>query len=38
MSVNLLECFGDSNLITSQVSGTYDVVDPNMIVYLRAVD
>ena len=38
MSASQLHCFGDSDLIASQVSGTCDAVDPNMIAYRRAVD
>jgi ribonuclease HI len=38
MTINRLECFGDSNLVSRQVSSTCDAVDPDMISYRRAVD
>jgi ribonuclease HI len=38
MSVNRLRCFGNSNLVASQVSGTCDASDPTMIKYRRAID
>ncbi|KAM0855129.1 hypothetical protein ACQ4PT_049978 [Festuca glaucescens] len=33
-----LHCFGDSDLVASQTSGTCDATDPNMIAYRKAVD
>src|SRR4051812_35787658 len=38
MAVSRLRCFGDSDLVASQVMGTCDATDPNMIAYRRAVD
>ena len=38
MGVSRLRCFGDSDLVASQVMGTCDATDPNMIAYRRAVD
>ena len=38
MSVSRLHCYGDFDLIASQVYGTCDATDPNMIAYRRAVD
>src|SRR3954467_10705404 len=38
MAVSRLRCFGDSDLVASQVLGTCDATDPNMIAYRRAVD
>jgi hypothetical protein len=38
MSVNRFCCFGNSDLVASEVSGTCDATDPNMIAYHRTVD
>ncbi|KAM0850427.1 hypothetical protein ACQ4PT_053095 [Festuca glaucescens] len=38
MGATRLRCFGDSDLIASQTSGTCDATDANMIAYKRAVD
>ncbi|KAM0831546.1 hypothetical protein ACQ4PT_065462 [Festuca glaucescens] len=38
MGATRLRCFGDSDLVASQTSGTYDATDANMIAYKRAVD
>src|SRR3954462_2754539 len=38
MAISRLRCFGDSDLVASQVMGTCDATDPNMIAYRRAVD
>jgi hypothetical protein len=38
MGVSRLHCYGDSDLVASQTSGTCDARDPNMIAYRRAVD
>ncbi|XP_051197411.1 uncharacterized protein [Lolium perenne] len=38
MGATRLRCFGDSNLVASQTSGTCDTTDANMIAYKRAVD
>src|SRR3954470_541820 len=38
MAVSRLRCFGDSDLVASQVMGSCDATDPNMIAYRRAVD
>ena len=38
MNLSQLRCFGDSNLVAEQVSGTWDSKDPLMPAYRRAVD
>ena len=38
MSITRIRCFGDSDLVAQQVSGTWDSKDPNMAAYMRAVD
>ncbi|KAK1660604.1 hypothetical protein QYE76_048763 [Lolium multiflorum] len=38
MGATRLRCFGDSDLVASQTSGTCDATDANMIAYKRAVD
>jgi ribonuclease HI len=38
MSISRLRCYGDSDLIANQTSGTCDTVIPNMIAYHKAVD
>ena len=38
LGVSRLRCYGDSDLVASQVMGTCDATDPNMIAYRRAVD
>jgi transposase InsO family protein len=38
MSVARLKCYGDSDLVAGQTTGTCDAVDANMIAYRRAVD
>jgi ribonuclease HI len=38
MSIYRLQCYGDSDLIANQTSGTYDTISPNMIAYHKAVD
>ena len=38
MNVKRIRCFGDSDLVAQQVSGTWDSKDANMAAYRRAVD
>ena len=38
LGVSHVRCFGDSELVVQQVSGTWDANDPNMAAYRRAVD
>src|SRR4051812_28326749 len=38
MNVNRLRCYGDSDLVAGQVSGTCDAVSPTMAAYRQAVD
>jgi hypothetical protein len=38
LGVSRLRCFGDSDLVASQVMGTCEVTDKNMIAYRQAVD
>jgi ribonuclease HI/probable phosphoglycerate mutase len=38
MGAEWLSCFGDSDLVAKQTSGTYDATDANMIAYKQAVD
>ncbi|KAK1603109.1 hypothetical protein QYE76_016351 [Lolium multiflorum] len=38
MGATRLRCFSDSDLVTSETSGTCDATDANMIAYKRAVD
>src|SRR4051812_17697981 len=38
MNINHLKCYGDYDLVTSQVIGTCDVVSPTMLKYRDAVD
>ena len=38
MGASHLRCFDDFDLVASQISGTCDATDPNMIAYKRAVD
>ena len=38
IGVKRLRCFGDSDLVAGQTSGTCDASNPNMIAYKRAVD
>ena len=38
MGVSRLKCYGDSDLVAGQVTGTCDANAPNMIAYRRAVD
>jgi hypothetical protein len=38
MGATRLRCFGDSNLVAGQTSGTCDATDAKMIAYKRAVD
>ena len=38
MNLSRVRCFGDSDLVARQVSGTWDSKDPLMAAYLREVD
>ena len=38
MNLSLVRCFGDSDLVAQQVSGTWDSKDPLMAAYRREVD
>ena len=38
MNVRRIRCFGDSDLVAQQVSGTWDSKDANMEAYRRAVE
>ena len=38
MNVKRIRCFGDSDLVAQQVSGTWDSKDANMAAYRRAVE
>ena len=38
MSLSRVRCFGDSDLVAQQVSGTWDSKDPLMAAYRREVD
>ena len=38
MNLSRVRCFGDSNLVAQQVSGTWDSKDPLMAAYRREVD
>ena len=38
MGISRINCFGDSDLVVSQVDGRFDATDPNMAAYKRAVD
>ena len=38
MNLSLARCFGDSDLVAQQVSGTWDSKDPLMAAYRREVD
>ena len=38
MNLSRVKCFGDSDLVAQQVSGTWDSKDPLMAVYHREVD
>ena len=38
MSLSRVRCFGDSDLVAQQVSGTWDSKDPLMATYRREVD
>ena len=38
MNLSRVKCFGDSNLVAQQVSGTWDSKDPLMEAYRREVD
>jgi ribonuclease HI len=38
MGATRLHCFGNSDLVANQISGTCDATDANMIAYKRAVD
>jgi hypothetical protein len=37
MNINRIRCLGDSDLVSQQVSGTWDCKDPIMVAYRRAV-
>ena len=38
MNIKRIRCFGDSDLVAQQVSGTWDSKDANMTSYRRAVE
>ena len=38
MNIKCIRCFGDSDLVAQQVSGTWDSKDANMAAYRRAVE
>ena len=38
MNLSRVQCFGDSDLVAQQVSGTWDSKHPLMAAYLREVD
>jgi ribonuclease HI len=38
LGIKQIQCFGDSDLVTQQVSGTWDTKDPHMIAYKVVVD
>ena len=38
MNLSRVRCFGDSDLVAQQVSGTWDSKDPLMVAYRREVD
>ena len=38
MNLSRVRCFGDSNLVARQVSGTWDSKDPLMVAYRRVID
>ena len=38
MNLRRVRCFGDSDLVAQQVSGTWDSKDPLMVAYHREVD
>ena len=38
MNLSRVKCFGDSDLVAQQVSGTWDSKDPLMAAYRREVD
>ena len=38
MNLSQVKCFGDSDLVAQQVSGTWDSKDPLMVAYRREVD
>ena len=38
MNLSRVRCFGDSDLVAQQVSGTWDSKDPLMVAYHREVD
>ena len=38
IGISRIQCFGDSDLVAQQVSGTWDTKDPNMAAYRAAVD
>ena len=37
MNINRIQCFGDSDLVSQQVSGKWDSKDPVMAAYMREV-
>ena len=38
IGISRIACYGDSDLVAQQVSGTWDTKDPNMAAYRAAVD
>ena len=38
IGISRISCYGDSDLVAQQVSGTWDTKDPNMAAYRAAVD
>ena len=38
MGISRIQCYGDSDLVSQQVSGTWDSKDPRMMAYRREVD
>lgn len=38
LGVKQIQCFGDSDLMAQQVSGTWDAKDPQMVIYKAVVD
>jgi hypothetical protein len=38
LGISRIMCYGDSDLVAQQVSGTWDVKDPNMAAYWATVD
>lgn len=38
MGIDRIECYGDSDLVVQQCTGTWDAEDPNMALYRRAID